>query len=106
MRTPWPRLPPASSAMASASLIISFIAGPLIMCLMLASPGSYPMRVTAYLSLLPQFLAIALGAWALREAEAERKGGGQWVAITGIACAALICLMMILMSQFAGRIVV
>jgi hypothetical protein len=99
-------LPPASSAMASASLIISLIAGPLMMCLLLASPASNSMRVLSYLSLLPQILAMALGAWALREAEAERKVGGQWVAVAGIGCAALTCVMMLLMNQFASRMVV
>ena len=52
----------------------------------------------------PQVLALGLGLWALREAESERKGGGQWVAVTGIATAALTCLMMILMNQFATRL--
>jgi hypothetical protein len=47
---------------------------------------------------------MGLGIWALREAEAERKGGGQWVAITGIATAALTCLMMLMMTQLANRI--
>lgn len=97
-------LPPTSSTMASASLVISLIAGPLMMCLLLASPSSGAMRVLGYLSLLPQLLALGLGIWALREAEAERKGGGQWVAVTGIATAALTCLMMLLMNQFANRL--
>jgi hypothetical protein len=97
-------LPPAPSTMASASLVISLIAGPLVMCLVLASPGSDSLRVLGYLSLLPQLLAMGLGVWALREAESERKGGGQWVAVTGIATAGLTCLLMIISMQLANRI--
>ena len=100
-------LPPASSTMASASLVISLIAGPLMICLLLSSrPESSGIRVLSYLSLMPQLLALGLGVWALREAEGERKGGGQWVAITGIATAALTCLMMLLAIQFANRLIV
>jgi hypothetical protein len=97
-------LPPAPSTMASASLVISLIAGPLVMCLMLSSPASESLRVLAYLSLLPQLLAMGLGIWALREAEVERKGGGQWVAITGISTALLTCVMMLVMTQLANRL--
>jgi hypothetical protein len=97
-------LPPTASAMASASLLISLITGPLMMCLLTSNPGSNAMHVLSYLSLLPQVLALGLGVWALRDAEVERKGGGQWVAITGIAIAALTCLMILLMGQFAGRL--
>ncbi len=97
-------LPPSSSTMASASVVISLIAGPLLMCLVLANPNSNAMRLLGYISLLPQALALVLGLWALREAEVERKGGGQWVAVTGIATAALTCLMMLLMTQFAAKL--
>jgi hypothetical protein len=54
--------------------------------------------------LLPQLLAMGLGIWALREAEVERKGGGQWVAITGISTALLTCVMMLVMTQLANRL--
>ena len=104
-RTRRAELPPAASAMASASLIIALIAGPLFMCLLLNSPRSDPMRILSWLSLLPQLLAIGLGVWALRDAEMERKGGGQWVAVTGIATAILTCLVMFLMNLFANRMV-
>ena len=97
-------LPPSTSSMASASLIISLIAGPLMMCLLIAKPGDSSMRVLAYLSLLPQLLALALGVWSLREAEKERKGGGQWVAIAGIATASLACIMMLLLQYFANQL--
>ncbi len=99
-------LPPASSTMANAGLVISLIAGPLILCMLMANPSSTGIRVLSYLSLMPQLLAMALCAWALREAESERKGGGQWVAVTGIATASLTCLMMVLMIQFASRLAV
>lgn len=97
-------LPPSSSTMASASVVISLICGPLLMCLVLANPSVPAMRILGYLSILPQLLALGLAVWALREAEAERKGGGQWVAVSGIATAGLTALMMILMSQFAARL--
>jgi hypothetical protein len=97
-------LPPASSAMASASLIISLIAGPLMMCLLINSPSNNPIRVLSLLSLLPQLLALALGLWALREAEKERKGGGQWMAITGVATSSMTCVLMLLLQVYANKI--
>lgn len=97
-------LPPSSSTMASTSVVISLIAGPLLMCLVLANPDSSPMRILGYLSLLPQLIALGLGIWALREAELERKGGGQWVAISGIVASSLTSVLMLLIIQFAGRL--
>jgi hypothetical protein len=97
-------LPPATSTVASASLIMSLVAGPPFMCLFMASPGNPAMQVLSYLSLLPQLLAFGLGLWALRDAERESKGGGQWVAVTGMTAAALTCLMMVLMNVFANRL--
>jgi len=32
----------------------------------------------SYLALLPQFIAFALGWWALRDSEREGKSGGAW----------------------------
>jgi hypothetical protein len=97
-------LPPVASSIASASLIISLIAGPLLMCLLLASPGNSAMRILALVSLLPQVLALGLGIWALRDAEKERKGGGQWVAITGVGTASLTCVLMLLLNLAASRL--
>ena len=96
-------LPPESSTMANASLVISLIAGPIMMCLLISSP-SRAMYILSLLSLLPQVMAIGLGVWALRDAEKENKGGGQWVAITGVGTAALTCVMMLLLQVFASRI--
>ena len=96
-------LPPAASALATASVVISLIVGPLMMCLLLSN-RSEPMRILCWISLLLQFLAIVLGVWALREAEAENKGGGQWVAITGVATATLTCVLTVLMIQFVARV--
>ena len=97
-------LPPVASSVANASLIISLIAGPLMICLLLVSPGDGPMRVLSWLSLLPQVLALGLGIWALRDAEKERKAGGQWVALTGVGMASLTCLLMILLNLAASRL--
>ena len=96
-------LPPTASTLASASVVISLIVGPLMMCLLL-NKGAEPMRVVAWLSLRPQVMALGLGVWALREAEVERKGGGQWVAITGVATAALTCVLIVLMNPVRRRI--
>ncbi|MBM3995752.1 MAG: hypothetical protein FJ303_16615 [Planctomycetes bacterium] len=98
-------LPPSASSLANVSLIISLVAGPLLMCLLLVSPGSSAMRILSWLSLLPQVLALGLGVWALYEAEKERKGGGQWVAMTGVAASTLTCVLMILLNYFADRLV-
>jgi hypothetical protein len=97
-------LPPVASSLASASLIISFVAGPLMICLLLGSPGSTPMRILSWLSLLPQLLALALGVWALRDAEKEGKGGGQWVALSGVTTSSLTCVMMLLLNLAAYRL--
>jgi hypothetical protein len=97
-------LPPAASTIANASLIITMIAGPLMICLLLARPGDAPMRILSWLSLLPQLLALGLGVWALREAERDRKGGGQWVALTGVATSSLTCVMMLLLNLAAYRL--
>jgi len=97
-------LPPTASSLANASLIVSLIAGPLMICLLMASPGSAPMRVLSWLSLLPQLLALALGAWALYDAEKERKGGGQWVAIGGVATSGLTCVVVVLLNMAASRL--
>lgn len=97
-------LPAATSTMATASLAISLIAGPLMMCLLIMSPGNNSMRVLSLLSLLPQVIALGLGIWVLREAESEKKGGGQWVALTGVTTASLTCLMMLLLQLYANRI--
>jgi hypothetical protein len=63
------------------------------------------MRVLSWISLLLQLLAVGLGVWALRDAEKENKGGGQWVAITGVATASVTCLMMLLLNLVASRLV-
>lgn len=97
-------VPPTASTLASASVVISLIVGPLMTCLVLAN-RSEGMRVMNWMSILLQFVAIALGVWALREAEAERKGGGQWVAITGVVTASLTCVVVILINAYVARIV-
>ena len=97
-------LPAVASTMANASLIITLIAGPLMMCFLLWQPGSAPMHIASLLSLLPQMLALGLGIWALRDAEKEKKGGGQWVAVTGVAVSSLTCVMMILLNLAASRL--
>jgi hypothetical protein len=97
-------LPPTASSMATASLVISLLAGPLMMCLTIYKPGEGSMRVLSYISLLPLLLAMGLGGWSLYEAEKERKGGGQWVAITGIATAGLTCILMVLLQVFANQL--
>lgn len=97
-------LPPVSSTMANASLIITLVAGPLMVCLLIWGSNSTPMRVMSLLSLLPQLMAIGLGVWALRDAEKERKGGGQWVAIAGVTAASMTCVMMLLLNLAASRL--
>jgi hypothetical protein len=97
-------LPPVATSVANASLIISLLAGPLLMCLLLTSPGNSAMRILSWLSLLPQILAMGLGVWALHDAEKERKGGGQWVALTGVGTASLTCVVVVLLNLAATRL--
>jgi hypothetical protein len=95
-------LPPVASTTATACLMITLLAGPMMLCLLIWTPGT-PMRIASLLSLLPQLLALGLGIWALRDAERERKGGGQWVAVTGVTTAALTCLMVVLLNLMTTR---
>ena len=74
------------------------------MCLLISKPGDGSMRVLSNLSLLPLMLALGLGVWSLYEAEKERKGGGQWVAITGIVTAGLTCVLLLLWQVFANQL--
>ena len=99
-------LPPVSGSMANASLIIAIIAGPLMVCFLLWSPGNDAMRVLSWLSLLPQAMALGMGAWALLDAEREHKAGGQWVAVSGVTAASLACIMMLLLNLAATKIAV
>ncbi len=98
-------IPPVTSSLASASLIISLIAGPLMICMLMSSQRD-AIRVLSWISLLPQLLAIGLGIWALRDAERENKGGGQWVAVTGVTTAAVTCIMMGILNVLANRLAV
>jgi hypothetical protein len=98
-------LPPIASTIARASVIISLIAGPLMICLLINSSSNSGIRVLSWLSLAPQVLALGLGVWALWDAEKEKKGGGQWVAITGVATAGLTCVLMVLLNLFASKLV-
>jgi len=99
-------LPAGSSSMATASLIISLLTGPLLMCLLIYKPGDSTWRLLSFLCLLPQLVAAGLGAFALYEAEKDRKGGGQWVAISGIAMATLTCVLLLLLQTFANQLTV
>lgn len=96
-------LPPTASTLAVVSVLISLIVGPLMMCLLLSN-RSEAMRVLCWISLAIQAVAIGLGVWALWEAEGERKGGGQWVALTGVITASVTCVVTVLMIQFVGRV--
>jgi hypothetical protein len=97
-------LPPVASSVANASLIISLLAGPLMMCFFLTSPGNSAMRILSLVSLVPQFLALGLGVWALYDAEKEHKGGGQGVALTGVAASSLICVVVVFLNLAASRL--
>ncbi len=98
-------VPPVTSGLASASLIISLVTGPLMICILMSSADrTDTIRVLSWLSLMPQLLAIGLGVWALRDAERENKGGGQWVALTGVTTAALTCIMMGVLTVLANRL--
>ncbi len=99
-------VPPVTSSLASASLIISLIAGPLMICMVMSSQRTDAIRILSWFSLLPQILAIGLGVWALRDAERENKGGGQWVALTGVTTATLTCVMMAILTVVANRLAV
>jgi hypothetical protein len=95
-------LPPLNSSLATASLVLALLSGPLAMCLLgwIHSPG---VRWLAYLALMPELIALALGIWALRIAEQESKPGGQSLAITGVAMAALMFVLTILLNIYVAR---
>ena len=75
-----------------------------MMCLLVWRADSDAMRILSWLSLVPQLLALGLGVWALRDAEKEQKGGGQWVALSGVATASLACVMIVLLNMIASRL--
>jgi hypothetical protein len=95
-------LPPLNSSFASASLILAFLAGPFAL-VQLWWNGSPGMRLLSILALLPQFLALGLGAWALYRANQEGEAASPSFAITGIATAATICLLTALLHVAAVR---
>lgn len=97
-------LPPSASSIAHASLLISLLAGPLTMCMLLWKPDNGVVHVASLLLLAPQLVALGLGLWALRDAEREHKGGGQWVALSGVTVASLTCVMALLMTLLANRL--
>lgn len=84
-------LPPISSTQASISLLLALIAGPLALCLI---PYA---TVLSLLALVPLALAIGLGVWALRASEKDARIGGQSLAITGIATAAVMSFLTVLL---------
>ncbi len=97
-------LPPLNSNLASASLVLALLTGPLPMCLVQwNTPG---VRVLSLLTLLPQLLALGLGIWALRIGEKEGKPGGQVLAITGIATASLMGILTLMLHFYAARALV
>lgn len=89
-------LPPVSPTQASISLLLALIAGPLALCLI---PYA---TVLSLLALVPLALAIGLGAWALRSSEKDTRVGGQSLAITGIATAAVMSLLTVLLLYHAA----
>jgi hypothetical protein len=96
-------LPSPNSKLASASLIIALIAGPLSICLITFSQSS-GIRILSLMALLPQLAALGLGIWAIRMAEKSRKLGGQSLAVTGVATAALTTVFALLLQVYASRV--
>ena len=96
-------LPSPNSKLASASLAIALIAGPLSICLLTFSQSS-GIRVLSLMALIPQIAALGLGIWAIRLAEQPRKLGGQSLAVTGVATAALTTVFALLLQVYASRV--
>jgi hypothetical protein len=90
-------LAPTNSPLATGSLMLSLLTGPLAVCLM---GGSWAFGVVA---LLPQTVALGLGLWALRAAEKEGRPAGPSLAVTGVATAAVTGILIVLLNIYAAR---
>jgi hypothetical protein len=94
--------PPQLSGMALASVLLALIAAPVSLCVaaLAASSGG---SLVSLLALLPELLALGLGALALRVTETDVKRSGRSLAITGMVAAGVACVLTLVMSIFAGR---
>jgi hypothetical protein len=96
-------LAPSHSSLAAASLVLAFLTSPLVMCQVTWGPGvSRPLL--GVVALLPQLLALGLGAWALWLGERDGKHGGQALAITSVTAGSLLCLLTVLLHLAAARL--
>jgi hypothetical protein len=84
--------PPRLSGFALASVLIALVSGPF--CLLLALTG---IAWLTLLALLPQLVALVLGALALRTTETDTQRSGRSLAITGMVSAAVAGVLMLLM---------
>jgi hypothetical protein len=94
--------PPRLSGLALSSALLALITGPLVFCLspFAVSSGT---SLLSLLALLPQLLALGLGALALRATETDAKCSGRSLAITGMVTAGVSCVLTLAVSIFVNR---
>lgn len=95
-------LPPRSSNSATLSLLIALVAGSLVSFCLLPFSNNAAISILSLLFLLPQLLALGLGIRALYLAQqGETRLGGQALAVTGVATAALCITLTLLVNLYA-----
>jgi hypothetical protein len=80
--------PPRTSVLALLALILGLTTGPLAFCLMPFALRNHAPGLNI-LALLPQFVALVLGALSVRDTENSERVGGRSLAITGLLTAAV-----------------
>lgn len=78
--------PPATSQLALVSLLLALFTGPLAFCLHPLGAKFSFQRLSIW-ALLPQFVALGLGIWALSMTEKNRRLGGKSLAVSAVITA-------------------
>jgi hypothetical protein len=94
--------PAQLSGYALASVLLAVITGPMVFCLYPLAQSSGT-SVLSFLALVPQLLALLLGALGLRSTEADARRSGRSLAITGIVAAGVACVLTLVGSVFVNR---
>jgi hypothetical protein len=90
---------PQISPLAAVSLLVAFVAGPLMFCLV--SLGAQ--RGLGLIALVPQVFALAAGYFALRKIQSDPGIGGQTLAITGMLTAAFTAVLTVVLTVYGIR---
>jgi dolichol kinase len=87
-------------ALAKISVLVALAAAPL--CLLAIGRSGFPWA--ALLAMVPQAVALALAARALREAEDDPEKGGRSLALTAIFAGGVFLALIVMFSMYAPRV--